>query len=256
MRRSAQHVVHDLDRNEWLFAFRSLAPRELLGFRGSLSGKIEVPLVREPGAPGRPLVWGDLRGRAPVGLVSTEFSKIVPDLTLELQLKEPEGEQMRTDLLVEIEWGNNNETVRRKALAYDGLLNGWWQEHPRYKARGRPPNVCFAVPDLPRASRFIAILDKALQGHVRVPPHTQTRAENAQGIIPGTENLYLGRQNIFVAVARDVHQRTLRAWRVPAAPPEQRVCEARNARERRDAARAIPRHAQLLDSRELVDLAT
>jgi len=129
-----------------------------------------------------------------VGLRSEKFSNIIPDLTLELQLDEPEGGRLKTDLLVEIERRNNDEAVRHKALAYDGFLNGWWREHPRLKALGRPPMVVFAVPDLRQARRFISIFDKALQGHRVVPPQTQTRAENEQGLIPGATNRYLGRE--------------------------------------------------------------
>ncbi len=253
---SAPHVVHDLERNEWLFSFRSLAPRQLVRFWGARSGRIKVPTAWEPRGGRRPLVCSDMGARAPQGLVNDEFSNIVPDLTLELQLEEPEGEGMRTDLLIEIESGNNNtETVRRKAQAYDGLLNGWWEEHPRYKAHGRPPSVVFVVPER-RAHRYIAILDEALQGHWVIPPKTQTRAEWDQGIVPRAKQLYMGRQHVYVAAARDVHQRTLRAWRVPAVPPDQRVPEARDAAERRQTAHAIPRRARLLDPRELVDPAT
>jgi hypothetical protein len=254
---SAPHVVHDLERNEWLFSFRSLAPRRLVRFWGPRSGRIKVPSVWDRHAEERRLRSTDLGGlRSPIDLVRDEFSNIVPDLTLELRLERPEGTEARTDLLVESEWGNNNETVWNKALAYDGLVNGWWQEHPRYKAFRRPPTVVFAVPDLPRASRFLAIFDEALRGYLIDPPHTQTRAENEQGIVPKAGKIYLGRQNIYVAVARDVHQRTLRAWRVPAKPPDERVRDAPNADERRLAATPIPRQSVLLNLRDLMDAAT
>lgn len=254
--RGAQHTVHDLIRNDWLFAFRSLAPRQLLGFRGTRRGKIEVPfVVGRPGAPKRPLKQADLFGRPPIGLLGKEFSNIVPDLTLELLL-ESGGEERRIDLLVEIERRNNNEDVWNKALAYDGLLNGWWEEHARYGELGRPPMVVFVVSDLRHARRFITLFDRALQGHQVVPPHTQTRAENEQGLRPTAKRLYFGRERIFVAVARDVHQRTLRAWRVPADPPDQRACTAEGSAEGTDASRPVPRVAQLLDRRGLVDPAT
>src|SRR5207342_2352975 len=44
---SAQHVVHDLARNEWLFGFRSLAPRQVVNWHGPRTGKIEVPMIKE-----------------------------------------------------------------------------------------------------------------------------------------------------------------------------------------------------------------
>jgi hypothetical protein len=222
VKRGAQHLVHDLSRNEWLFAFSSLAPRQLLGFRGTARGRI-----KREGASGE------------------KTSSIVPDLTLELRLEGPDGEEFETDLLVEIEWANNRKTVQRKAIAYDRLITGWCWEHPRYKALRRRPKVCFAVPDLAKAHRYIEILDEVLQEHVIIPPHTQTRRENELGIVPTVKRVYVGRRKIFVAVAQDVHQRTLRAWQVPDKPPGER-----------EDSRPIPRRVQLLDPGELVDPAT
>lgn len=224
-RRGAQHVAHDLCRNEWLFAFRSLAPRQLVGYRGTGTGRIK----------------------------SEKFSSIVPDLTLELQLERSDGPRIGVDLLIEVEWRNNREAVRGKAIAYDHLLNHWWREHPRYRALGRPPNVCFVVPDLQRAHRYIANLDEALQEHVVIPPHTQTRRENELGIVPTMKRIYFGRRRVFVAVAADVHQRTLRAWQVPDKPPDERLREAGDEDDEHQGARPIPRRVVLLPSRDLVD---
>lgn len=253
---SAQHVVHDISRNEWLFAFRSLAPRQLAGWRGPRTGKIEVPLVKERREPARLLTPADLRENAPVDFAGTEFANVVPDLTLELLLTKRGGERVKTDLLVEIEWGNNDETVRRKALEYDGFLTGWWQAHPRYKDLGRPPILFFVVPDLQRARRFIELLDEALTSYLVGPAQTQTREQREQKITPTPKRLYLGRRNIFVAVARDIHQRTLRAWRVPAELPGERILNARNAKERRSVGRPVPRMFTLIDPPDLVDPAT
>ena len=253
---SAQHVVHDLARNEWLFGFRSLAPRHVAAWHGPRSGKIEVPLVKERREAPRRMTPNDLHENAPIDFGATEFGNVVPDLTLELLLTKPGGEKVKTDLLAEIEWGNNDETVRRKALDYDGFLTGWWQAHPRYKDLGRPPILFFVVPDLQRASRFIEILDETLTSHLVGPARTQTREERERGVTPIPSKLYLGRRNIFVAVARDIHQRTLRAWRVPAELPGDRIRSARNAKERRSAGRPIPRSFMLIEPRDQVDPAT
>jgi hypothetical protein len=253
---SAQHAVHDLARNEWLFGFRSLAPRQLAGWHGPRSGKIEVPLIKERREAARRLTPADLRENAPIDFGGTEFANVVPDLTLELLLTKPDGEKVKTDLLVEIEWGNNDETVRRKALEYDGFLTGWWQAHNRYKDLGRPPILFFVVPDAQRASRFVELLDEALTSYLLGPAQTQTREQRERGITPTPKKLYLGRRNIFVAVARDIHQRTLRAWRVPAELPADRIRNARNAKERRGAGRPVPRSFMLIDPRDQVDPAT
>jgi hypothetical protein len=253
---SAQHVVHDLARNEWLFGFRSLAPRHVVAWRGPRSGKIEVPLIKERRDPPRRMVPNDLHENAPIDFGATEFGNVVPDLSLELLLTKPDGEKVKTDLLVEIEWGNNDETVRRKALDYDGFLTGWWQAHPRYKGLGRPPILFFVVPDLQRATRFIEILDETLTSHLVGPARTQTREQRERGVTPMPSKLYLGRRNIFVCVARDIHQRTLRAWRVPAELPGERIRSARNAKERRSAGRPIPRPFMLIEPRDQMDPAT
>ncbi len=253
---SAQHAIHDLARNEWLFAFRSLAPGNLVSWHGPRSGKIEVPLVKERREPPRRMTPSDLRENAPIDFGGGAFGNVVPDLSLELLLTKPDGEKVKTDLLVEIEWGNNDETVRQKALDYDGFLTGWWKAHPRYKDLGRPPILFFVVPDARRATRFIEILDEALTSYLLGPVRTQTREERAQGVTPEPKRLYLGRRNVFVCVARDIHQRTLRAWRVPAELPADRIRAARNAQERRGAGRPIPRPFMLIDPREQVDPAT
>ncbi len=253
---SAQHVVHDLARNEWLFGFRSLAPRHVAGWHGPRSGKIEVPLIKERRDAARRMTPNDLRENAPIDFGGSQFGNVIPDLTLELLLTKPDGEKVKTDLLVEIEWGNNDETVRRKALDYDGFLTGWWQSHPRYKDLGRPPILFFVVPDLQRASRFIELLDEALTSYLLGPAQTQTREQREQSVTPTPKKLYLGRRNIFVCVARDIHQRTLRAWRVPAELPSDRIRDARNAKERRSAGRPVPRPFMLIEPRDQVDPAT
>jgi len=253
---SAQHVVHDLARNEWLFGFRSLAPRHVAAWCGPRSGKIEVPLIKERREAPRRMTPNDLQENAPIDFGASEFGNVVPDLTLELLLTKPDGEKVKTDLLVEIEWGNNDETVRRKALDYDGFLTGWWQAHSRYKDLGRPPILFFVVPDLQRANRFIEILDETLTSHLIGPARTQTREQRERRVTPTPSKLYLGRRNIFVAVARDIHQRTLRAWRVPAELPGDRIRSARNAKERRSAGRPIPRSFMLIEPRDQVDPAT
>jgi hypothetical protein len=253
---SAQHVVHDLARNEWLFGFRSLAPRNVADWRGPRSGKIEVPLVKERREASRRMTPNDLQENAPIDFGSSEFGNVVPDLTLELLLRKPGGERVKTDVLVEIEWGNNDETVRRKARDYDGFLTGWWQAHPRYKDLGRPPILFFVVPDLQRANRFIELLDEALTSYLLGPAQTQTREQRQQRVTPTPKKLYLGRRNIFVAVGRDIHQRTLRAWRVPAELPADRIRNARNAKERRSAGRPVPRPFMLIEPRDQVDPAT
>jgi hypothetical protein len=250
---SSQHVVHDLARNEWLWGFRALAPRQLAGWRGPRTGRVEVPLVKEGRGPARRLASRDLRENAPIDFAGEEFVNLVPDLTLELVLKRPSGESVETDLLVEIEWGNNDETVRRKAVAYDGFLTGWWRAHPRYRDLGRPPIVFFVVSDPKRAARFVELLDESLTSYLLGPAETQTREQNREGVTPEAKTLRLGRRNVFVAVGRDISQRTLRAWRVPAEPAAERIQGARNAQERRRAGKPVPRPFMLIDPRELVD---
>jgi hypothetical protein len=217
---------------------------------------VEVPLVKEGRAPARLLGPADLRENAPIDFGGEGFANVVPDLTLELLLKRPSGEAVETDLMVEMEWGNNDETVRQKAIAYDGLLTGWWRSHPRYAELGRPPIVFFVVPDERRALRFVELLDAVLSSHLVGAAQTQTREQRDEGVTPRPKKLYLGRRNVFIAVARDLHQRTLRAWRVPAEPPPERIQAARNARERRSAAKPVPRPFMLIDPRDLVDPAT
>jgi hypothetical protein len=251
--RSPQHVVHDLARNEWLFACRSLVPRQLAGWRGPRSGKVEVPLVREPREAPRRLAPADLQEAAPVDFGGNEFANIVPDLTLELELSKPSGESVRTDLLIEIEFGNNDETVRRKALEYDGFITGWWKRHKRYEEIGRPPIVFFVVPNVERARRFVEVLDETLRAYLVGPAETQTRDQRDRGITPTPRHLYLGRRNIFVAVARDIHQRTLRSWRVPADPVDIRTAGARSAGDRHQLARPTPRPFTLIDPRDQVN---
>jgi hypothetical protein len=251
--KSPQHVVHDLARNEYLFAFRSLAPRQLVAWRGPRGGKVEVPLVREPREAPRRLTPTDLHENSPIDFGGDEFANVVPDLTLELELTKRGSQKVRTDLLVEIEHGNSDEAVRQKAIDYDGFLTGWWREHRRYGAIGRPPILFFVVPDAQRARRFIELLDDVLRGHLVGPAETQTREQRQRGVKPKAQLLFLGRRNTFVAVGRDLSQRTLRAWRVPSEPVELRTAGARNAGERRRLAQPTPRAFMLIEPRDQVD---
>jgi hypothetical protein len=251
--KSPQHAVHDLARNEYLFAFRSLAPRQLVTWRGPRGGKVEVPLVREPREAPRRLTPADLHENTPVDFAGDEFANVVPDLTLELELTKRGSEKVRTDLMVEIEHGNSDEAVRRKAIDYDGFLTGWWREHRRYGAIGRPPILFFVVPDVQRARRFIELLDEVLRSHLVGPAETQTREQRQRGVKPKAQLLFLGRRNTYVAIARDLSQRTMRAWRVPAEPVELRTAGARNAGERRRLARPMPRTFMLIEPRDQVD---
>jgi len=251
--RSPQHVVHDLARNEWLFSLRSLAPKHVVDWRGPRTGKIEVPMVREAREAARRLTPADLQENAPIDFEPDEFANIIPDLTVELLLRKPSGEEVRTDLLVEIESSNNSETIRKKAREYDGFLTGWWRRHIRYAEIGRPPIVFFVVPNVERARSFVEILDHSLTAYVVGPAETQTREQRDRGFTPTPKQIYLGRRNIFVAVGRDIHQRTLRSWRVPIEPPEVRKKGARGARDRKDLGAPTPRPFMLIDPREQVD---
>lgn len=253
---SAQHAVHDLVRNEWLFAFRALAPRQLAGWHGPRASKIEVPLVKERRGPARKLTPADLQENAPLDSKANEFTNLIPDLTLELILTKPGGEGVKTDLLAEIESGNNDATVRGKARDYDSFLTGWWRSHSRYQDLGRPPILFFIVPDVKRATRFIELLDEVLTSYVLGPAQTQTRDQRERGITPVPKRLYLGRRNVFVAVGKDLSQRTLRSWRVPAEPPAERVRQARNAADRRAARRPLPRPFMLIPPGNLVNPAS
>jgi hypothetical protein len=50
---------------------------------------------------------------------------------LALQPEGPDANQIETDLLVEIEWGNNRDRETQGARLEDRLTNDWWREHPR-----------------------------------------------------------------------------------------------------------------------------
>lgn len=53
----------------------------------------------------------------------------------------------------------------------------------------------------------------SLTSYVLGPAETQTREQHRQGVTPEAKTLHLGCRNVFVAVGRDISQRTLRAWR-------------------------------------------
>ena len=221
-------ILHDLHAASWLFALEDLAPGVVGDWYGPARGRLECP--RRRGEDGyRPLapteVPGLGRGQGLADLKPEGFETIVPDVTIEV-----EAAGRHNDLLVEIDRSRRGvkENNRRKLVRYDALLCGWWRAVARYRERQKPPVAIFVCISEEQARAFVEVADRLLIGAV----HREGKARS--------EWYYLARWLTFFCVARDVHQRTTRAYQVPKLPPEVRRELARNAIERKGAREVEP----------------
>ena len=92
-------------------------------------------------------------------------------------------------------------------LAYDAFLTGWALAHPRYRALGTRPVAVFVCPDAQTALGYAKQADRVMSGRIGAmgsPPH---------------EWYYGGRDHVFFAAERDIHQGSFAALALPPLPP-------------------------------------
>ena len=186
------HVLHDLQLNAWVLAYRRAAGDAFLSWEGETH--IEPP--RE--------------ARAQQGVLR------VADYWSAKRLRDPRARLVRPDAVLKvardgtrlffIEYDRtrrvdkNYERFRR----YDSFLCWWWQ-HMGY-ADGEPPFVLFVCQDEDQRDRFLRAADRELTGQHW---HPSPAAD---------DTVYVGRQRVLFACELDVHIGRLEGRRVPAVP--------------------------------------
>lgn len=194
------HVLHDLQLNAWVIAFRHAAGRVLLSWEGEMD--VEVPQ--------------EARGRQDVLQLGNYWSVhelrdprarlVRPDAVLEVARPDNEGHRL---FFVEYDRTRRVDKNFEKFRRYDTFLCWWWRMTPLVD-RGEAPYVIFVCQDPESRERFVRAADHEVTGHHW---HASWAAEASH---------YVGRRNMLFAVEQDAHRGQLEAWRLPAFPPDHR----------------------------------
>jgi hypothetical protein len=189
------HVLHDLQLNAWVLAYRRLLGPALLTWEGETD--IEPP--RWPKTR-QPRLGGDWSAK---GLREPDPRLVRPDAVLEIQ--RDADEESSLTFLIEYDRTRRVDKNYGKFRRYDALLNWWWQETP-LADRGERPYVVFVCQDERQREQFMTAADYELTGHLWHPSLAVEAHE------------YVGRRRVLFALERDVHARSVEAWRLPAFP--------------------------------------
>jgi hypothetical protein len=189
------HVLHELQLNAWVLAFRRAAGDALLAWHGELD-------ITPPPNPHH----DQLRL---VGDWSTEDLRdprarlLRPDAVLELAHDSAEG--IRT-IFVEYDRTRRVDKNYDKFRRYDTFLCRWWHHSP-YAEQPAPPVVLFVCQTQDQRQQLLTAADHELTGH-----HWHPSA-------PSEQHDYVGRRRLLFALEHDAHTGTLEAWQLPRLPP-------------------------------------
>jgi hypothetical protein len=191
------YVIHDLQLNAWILAYRQLLDGTLVEWHGETS--IHPPARRRRAQLALANDW------TAEGLNDHSARPVVPDAVLEI--KRPDGPWPWTFLL-------EHDRTRRvdknfdKFRRYDTYLTAWHQDagFARLGHDDDPPYVLFICQDHDQRQLFMAAADHELTGY-RWHPAT-----------PDKHN-YIGRQRILFATEIDIHSGKAEARRLPPYPP-------------------------------------
>lgn len=183
-------VLHALQMNAWVIAYRELLGAQLREWRGEPDSRIEFS--------------SDARRRLAAshdvdGLQVDRPQPIWPDAALEIE----RDDGTMSAFLIEFDRTQRPDKNRSKFLRYDGLLCSWWRESV-YGERRTRPMVVFVCQDEASLAAFMHAADDAFTGRV-----------------VGVEG-YPGRGRAAFVLEQDVHRGTPRAWVLPEKPPRLR----------------------------------
>jgi Replication-relaxation len=199
-------VLHELQLNAWVLAYRRLAGPALLTWNGEVD--IDPPTAAKHG---QMRLTGDWSAK---GLRNGQARLIRPDAVLEIA--DDADDSVRT-FLVEFDRTRRVDKNFTKFRRYDAFLNWWWRDSP-YAESDQPPYVVFVCHDQQQREQFMAAADHELTGHRW---HPSVKPDDYQ---------YVGRKHCLFAIEQDAHRGSLDAWRLPAYP---RQHPARTAKVRR-----------------------
>jgi len=208
--------------------------------RGSRGATIDPPKEYD-GRKRVPLTPQLLAGLEPEMVLDTPFEldgfrSLVPDAAVFLQNQRGSDRKTRHQILLELDRSGHRQKLVGKLRRYDAFYAAWAHRHPQ--TRRRPPVTLFVAKDETTLRRQLAIADQVLcirRGTSRTPP--------AEWPAPPS------RSQVLFALERDLHQGTLRCYRLPEQPPPIREAGARNDREREAARRFTPQSIDLLPAR-------
>jgi hypothetical protein len=189
------HVLHELQLNAWVLAYRRAAGDLLLSWKGETH--IEPP--REARAQQGVLRVGDYWSAE--GLRNPRARLVRPDAVLEVARPDDDGSRV---IFIEYDRTRRVDKNYEKFRRYDTFLCWWWQ-HTSF-ADGDRPYVMFVCQDEDQRERFLNAADRELTGQLWHPSAAPD------------EKVYIGRQRVLFACELDMHVGQLEARRVPSVP--------------------------------------
>jgi hypothetical protein len=200
------HVLHELQLNAWVLAFRRGAGDALLEWEGE---RDFAPPRRTPDE-ARDFIRRLPDDSSAEGLRDERERPVRPDAVLEVAREDGDG--FRT-LLIEFDRTRRVDKNFDKFRRYDTFMTWWWNRMPEALDQA-PPWVIFICQDEEQRDVFLHAADHELTGHHWHP------SDGPEG------HQYIGRHRILFAVERDAHTGRHLAWRVPKFPPGHRSREA------------------------------
>ena len=188
------HVLHELQLNAWVLAYRRALGDAFLEWQGETA--FDPPRGLRPGE----RLDDDWSAE---GLSDPRPRTVCPDAVLEVAADDAASPARL--LLIEYDRTRRLDKNFEKFRRYDAFLNWWWQ-HTRVADRGTAPFVVFVCQDDDHRDDFIAAADRELTGHRWHPDVGPNRYE------------YVGRQRLLFAAEIDAHRGWLEARRLPAFP--------------------------------------
>ena len=190
------HVLHDLQLNAWVLAYRRSAGDAFLSWEGETS--------IEPAREARSQSAKDIRlgnDWSVHGLRDRHPRLVKPDAVLEIDRDDDDP------YLVFIEYDRTSRVDKNfeKFRRYDSFLC-WWVRHSGF-ADGPLPHVLFVCQDAEQRDRFLNAADRELTGEHW---HPSARCEAKS---------YVGRRRTLFAREVDAHKGRLEAMQLPAEPP-------------------------------------
>ena len=190
------HVLHELQLNAWVLAYRRAAGDLLLSWEGETH--IEPP--REARRRQGVLKVGDYWSAE--GLRDPRPRLVRPDAVLEVARRDSDVNRV---FFIEYDRTRRVDKNYEKFRRYDTFLCWWWQ-HTSF-ADGDRPFVMFICQDEDQRDRFLNAADRELTGQLWHPSAAPDEME------------YTGRQRVLFACELDMHVGRLEARRVPSVPP-------------------------------------